>query len=336
MVFICGLSDEQKRRLQRLRRRAVGRVSQRAHMVMLSARGYAVPQIAEIFECGEDVVRDWLHRYEEEGEAGLEDRPRPGRRPKDLLARQIIDAQASQSPQCAGLVQTCWTVRLLAAFLACRFGLALSVSRVRHYLHLEGWRWRRPRLETADKRDPAKVLKLALIARALVDTTARVLYLDECDLHLLPVLRAMWMKGERVRVPTPGTNQRRAFFGALDAQTGRWHYAVRERKLAVHFVAFLDQLVAAYPNESLVLVLDNVRMHDAKKVRHWLAVHQQVRLLWLPKYSAHKHNPVERVWGLMKDAVAANRLSADIDDLVQVACRFFDEMSPRRAIQLAA
>jgi len=45
-----------------VRRRAVGRVSQRAHMVLLSARGYPVPQIGEIVAVGEDVVREWLHR----------------------------------------------------------------------------------------------------------------------------------------------------------------------------------------------------------------------------------------------------------------------------------
>jgi len=156
-------------------------------MVLLSARGYTVSQIAEIFECGEDVVRNWLHRYQEKGETSLEDRPRPGRRPKDLLARQIIDAQASQSPQCAGFGQNCWTVRLLSAFLACRFGLALSASRLRHYLHLEGWRWARPRLDTAKKKDPAEAVKLTLIAKALAEATSRVLYLDECEVHLLPV-----------------------------------------------------------------------------------------------------------------------------------------------------
>src|SRR5437016_2501613 len=109
MVKLGPLTDEQRRVLERLRRRAVGRVSQRAHMVLLSARGYAVGQIAEIFAVGEDVVRAWLHRYEREGPAGLEDRPRPGRPPGDRLARQIVDAQASNAPANSGLVQGFWT-----------------------------------------------------------------------------------------------------------------------------------------------------------------------------------------------------------------------------------
>lgn len=330
-VAVGPLSAAQRQELERLRRRAVGRVSQRAHMALLSARGYSVSQIAQVFDCGHDVVRQWLHRYCERGAAGLEDLARSGRPPKDRLATSIIDAQASQPPTCAGYVQTCWTAPLLAAFLAVRFGVALSTSRVRHYLHATGWRWARPRLAPATyapaqqrKHDPAAPFKLALIAQALVDV-ATVLYLDECDLHLLPVVRAMWMKGPRLRIPTPGQNAKRAFFGALDARTGAVHHLVRPKKLAVHFVEFLDHLAQAYPGGEVVLVLDNVITHDAKVVRHWLAqpAHARFRLLWLPKYSAHEYNPIERVWGLLKDAVAANRLAGSIDALVEEAARFF-------------
>ncbi len=334
-VSVGPLSAAQRRGLERLRRRAVGRVSQRAHMVLLSGRGYTVQQIARIFDCGEDVVRQWLHRYGERGEAGLEDLPRSGRPPKDPLAAQIVDTQASQPPACAGFVQTCWTVGVLTVFLAARFRLALSASRVRQLLHATGWRWARPRLAPAThaprgqrKEDPAAPLKLALIAKALAQAAAgaaTVLYLDECELQLLPVVRAMWMKGPRVRIPTPGQNVKRAFFGALDAGTGTLHYAVQSKKLAVHFVAFLEQLALAYPTGEVVLILDNVITHDAKVVRRWLAQpeHARIRLLWLPKYSAHEHNPIERVWGLLKDAVAANRLAGSIDALVAEAHRFF-------------
>ncbi len=330
MVRTGPLSEDQRRALQGLRRRAVGRVSQRAHMVLLSARGYAVPQIAEIFEVGEDTVRHWLHRYQAAGVAGLDDHPRPGRPPRDRLARQIVDAQASQSPAASGLVQGCWTAGFLAAFLAARFRLRLSAASVRRYLHAAGWRWARPRLAPAThappgqrKVDAAAAVKLTLIARAL-QAAAPVLYLDESELQLLPVIRARWMKGPRQRIPTPGQNAKRAVFGALDARSGRLHYAFQARKLAAHFVAFLEQLAQAYPAGEVILVLDNVSTHDAKVVRRWLAqpAHARFRMLWLPKYSAHEPNPIERVWGLMKDAVAANRLHGRIDELVATAERF--------------
>src|SRR5207244_9377178 len=143
------LTAGQRQELQRVSRQAVGRVAVRAHLVLLSDRGYTVPQIATIHACGQDVVRTWLHRYKEKGVAGLEDEPRSGRPPKDPLARQIVDAQAQQSPECLGYAQACWTVATLAAFLWSRFRLALSPSSVRRHLKAMGWRWARPRLAPA-------------------------------------------------------------------------------------------------------------------------------------------------------------------------------------------
>jgi transposase len=325
------LREEQRQELHRVSRQAVGRVALRAHMVLLSDRDYSVPQIATIHGCGEDVVRLWLHRYAADGVAGLADEPRSGRPPKDPQAKEIVDTQASQSPQCSGHVRTCWTVATLTAFLATRFRLVLSRASVRRALHATGWRWARPRLAPARKQDPQAAPKRAALAAAVAmvaQGVGHLLYLDECDLHLLPVLRAMWMKGQRVRVPTPGTNAKRAFFGALDAATGRFHTADHARKLAVHFVPFLRQLAQAYPTGPLYLAMDNVAMHDAKVVRTWLAAHPRVQVLWLPKYAAHEENPAERLWGLMKDDVAANRLAATIDELAAAARRFFRDLAP--------
>lgn len=335
MVFV-HLSNEQRAELRRVTRQAVGRVALRAQMVLLSDRGLSVPEIANIHECGSDVVRTWLHRYEREGVAGLEDEQRSGRPPKDPLARHIVDAQASQSPRCSGHVQSCWTVALLTVFLGLRFQLNLARSTVRRCLKAANWRWGRPRLAPASvlrrKRDPETEGKLTAIAAAAAvvrQGIGHLVYLDECDLHLLPVVRAMWMKGLRVRVPTPGTNAKRAFFGALDAASGTFHWAEHDRKLAIHFVEFLAQLAATYPDGPIFLVLDNVITHDAKVVRAWLNANPRAHVLWLPKYAAHEANPVEGIWGLMKAKVAANRLSGNIDELTHTARQFFAELAPR-------
>src|ERR1051326_3781125 len=149
-----SLTQTQREELTNLSHQAIGRVALRAHLVLLSDRGFTVQEIAVIHACGQDVVRTWLHRYERAGIAGLEDEPRSGRPPKDPLAGPIVDAQASQSPPCSGHVQACWSVALLTAFLAQRFRLVLSYASVRRLLHQMGWRWARPRLAPARKPDP--------------------------------------------------------------------------------------------------------------------------------------------------------------------------------------
>ena len=330
MVYL-HLTEGQRDELNAVSRQAIGRVALRAHMVLLSDRGFTVPQIAAIHACGQDVVLTWLHRYERKGVSGLEDEPRSGRPPKDPLPGPIVDAQASQSPPCSGHVQCCWSVALLTAFLAQRFRLVLACASIRRYLHQMGWRWARPRLAPARKPDPEAETKRTALDQATEQARQGVAYLrslDESDLHLLPLIRSMWMKGPRRRIPTPGTNRRRAFFGALDAISGHWFFADQERKLAVHFVAFLQRLAEAYPTGRVYLALDNAPTHTAKVVQRWLAAHPRVQALWLPRYAAHEVNPVERIWGLMKSAVAADRLAGSIEELTAAARRFFADLAP--------
>ncbi len=289
-----------------------------------------MPQSAEIHDCGQDVVRLWVQRYKEDGVRGLEDAPRPGRPRRHPLAGHSVETQASQASEWSGPVQSCWTVGLRAAFLATRFRLMLSPSSIRRYLRAMGWRWARPRLAPAHKADPEAVEKEAALAAARAAAArgrAHLLYFDDCDLHLLPVIRALWMTGPSVRVPTPGTNHKRAVVGALDAATGAWVAVDHDRTLAVHFVAFLQQIAAAYPCGPLSLALDNVTMHDAKVVRAWLAANPRVRVLWLPTYAAHDATPVERLWGLMKDAVATNRLAGSSEELTALAHQFFADLA---------
>src|SRR5260370_8812680 len=138
----------------------------------------------------------------------------------------------------------------------------------------------------------------------------------------------MWMKGQRVRVPPPGTTARHAFWGGVDAVSGRWVCGDHDRKLAIHFVSLLEQLAAAYPAGRLYLALDGASAHTAKVVERWLAAHPRVILLRLPTYAAHQENPVERIWGLMKDAVAAARLEGSLAGLVMAARPCFTEIAP--------
>ena len=75
MSSIGPLDESERRQLKQVARRAVGRVSERIRMVLLSSRGYSSAQIATIFECDEATVRHWLERYQAEKESGLQDRP---------------------------------------------------------------------------------------------------------------------------------------------------------------------------------------------------------------------------------------------------------------------
>jgi DDE superfamily endonuclease len=91
---------------------------------------------------------------------------------------------------------------------------------------------------------------------------AVVLAEDETHVNLLPWVRATWIaRGTRQQVMTLGKNRRRTVFGALDLHTGRWFYQVARKAVSASFIAFLEQLAAAYPAAPTVAVIcDNVIM----------------------------------------------------------------------------
>jgi transposase len=55
------------------------RQATRAVMVLLSAHGLPPATIAELLDCHPATVRRWISRFNDEGLAGLADRPRSGR-----------------------------------------------------------------------------------------------------------------------------------------------------------------------------------------------------------------------------------------------------------------
>ena len=79
MLFVKELTSSEIRQLKEISRKEVGRVSTRAHMVLMSARNVAVPTISALYEVCPATVRFWIRKYETEGPAGLYDDLRSGR-----------------------------------------------------------------------------------------------------------------------------------------------------------------------------------------------------------------------------------------------------------------
>jgi transposase len=329
------LNDTQRAELRQVTRQAVGRVAVRAHFVLLSSQKLSSPEIGALLSYHPATVRRWLKAYQDHQVAGLYDEPRSGRPPKEKHLTAVVQAQASQPPPNFGYLQACWTVALLVWHLCERFHIQVSKATLRLALKRAGFRWTRPKLAMPRKRDPKADEKRAKLAQALADPQATILAQDECDMHLLAVLRAMWQRvGQQREVPTPGKNRKRGVFGALNLRTGEWLYELTERKRGVEFIAFLASLLTAYPVGSVYVIVDNASIHTSKAVHKWLAAHTRLQLLYLPTYSGHQLNPTEKVWWALKNYISANRSFKSLADLDQAIQRFFAVFSREDALRL--
>src|ERR1700687_3255884 len=214
------------------------------------------------------------------GCAGLNDAPRSGRPPKDRQLTAVVQAQAGQPPPNFGYRQSCWTVALLVLHLATRFRLIASGSRGRRALHQAEFRWKRPKLAPARRRDPHADEKTAKITAAVANPAATLLAEDEGGPEVLPILRAMWQRvGQQVRISTPGQNAKRGVFGALNVRSGEWFYQLTAHKRSAEFIAFLTQLLVAYPTGRVYLLVDNASIHTSRAVQRWLEAHGRLELL---------------------------------------------------------
>jgi transposase len=341
MLYVREPEDDEHQELRRMTRQEIGRVSQRAQMVLLSTQRRSVPEIATIFTLHPASVRTWLRRFDTHGPAGLYDAPRSGRpRLLDAEAERTLSRLLCSDPAivAGGSLTTFWSVAMLTLALMMRLGHYLSPTTLRTSLHRLGLRWGRPRLAMPEKLDPLKALKQWAIAEAVLtagpDTV--VLYADESRVMTLPLVRAMWQwAGQQVRIPTPGSNVSRAIFGALNWRTGQWTYLVRDKMCAVDFIAFLEHLLEVYGKHPIILIIDNYSSHTAGTVAVWLQAHPQMQVYPLPKYCSHL-NPVERIWLRMKNRIAANRLHGSIKLLLATVDDFFTAMSPAQALRWAA
>jgi transposase len=332
-------TDEETKELKRMTRQEIGRVSQRAQMILLAAQGRIYTEIARIFDTTTVTVVTWIERFNLEGPPGLYDKPRSGRPRK--ATKEVVETTTElicDDPQREGYVATFWTVAMMALALVAKLGVSLSPSTVRAMFKQLDLSWGRPRLAMPNKVDPEKARKQWLIAQTVIEAGpgAIILYADESRIQLLPLIRAMWhWVGQQIRVPTPGTNDWRALFGALNIRTGQWDYIVRHQMKKEDFIVFLEHLLLVYPTETIVLIVDNYSSHRAGVVAEWLEAHPRLHLLYLPKYCSHL-NPVEQLWLRMKNKIAANRLYGSMQLLLDEVAKFFAEMTPHQALEWAA
>lgn len=329
------LDDTQLDELRRVARQSIGRVSERAHFVMLGNKGYSPGQIGKILGFCANTVKQWQRAYQAYGAAGLDDQPRSGRPLNEPHLTDVLEAQASQSPTCFGYLQTVWTLALLVIHLGERFKLRCSKSTVRRAFKMIRYSWHRPKLSPAKRPDPLAEERRRGLDAALADQTATVLALDESDFCLLATLRSMWQRiAEQVRLPTPGQNAKVGIFGAINLRTGVLTTLCSPRKRSQDLIRFLDKLLGEYATGTIRIVLDNASIHTSALTRNWLTQHPRISLVFLPTYSGHQLNPIEKIWWQLKQHVSANRNFKSLDELIMALERWLLAAQPATLLEL--
>ncbi len=120
----------------------------RAHAIILSNRGYSIQEIAEVYAVCRQTVSSWLSSWKEEGLVGLMDKPRSGR-PRVLseVQEQVVIEAIKKQPR---------NLKQLASELSEKFGITVTVSKLKRLYKQAGYSWKRIRQSLRTKRDQQK------------------------------------------------------------------------------------------------------------------------------------------------------------------------------------
>jgi transposase len=267
------------------------RLAFRARVVLAAAGGEGSASIARREDVRHNTVSTWRLRFAQGGIAALQDQQRAGRpRQYGVEAAERILAKLDEPPP-AGY--STWNGTLLAQ------ALDLPPDQVWRSLRRHGIQLQRRRSwcistdpEFAPKAAEIVGLYLAPPENAVVlcvDEKPSIQALERAQGYLrLPNGQAV--RGQSHEYKRHGTT---TLFAALEVETGRVTGMHAPRKRREEFLAFMNQVVAAYPGQELHVVLDNFSTHKPKHDA-WLSRHPNVHFHFTPTHASWL-NQVE-VW----------------------------------------
>lgn len=129
-------------------------------------------------------------------------------------------------------------------------------------------------------------------------------FLDECHLLWGDVCGYVWGKtNERIEVPVLNERQKQTYYGALNLYTQKFLVKAYDKGNSQSTIAFLQYLLAQFPQSRIALIWDGASYHRSTEVRTYLkSLNQELdELSWKITCirfapNAPAQNPVEDVW----------------------------------------
>ena len=123
---------------------------------------------------------------------------------------------------------------------------------------------------------------------------------------LLPVtIHAYRLRGQPLRIETPGKNHRVGVCGAYRYPDGPFLFTYRlwKNPITEHTIGLLHLLAARArrTGRKIILVLDNGSTYTSKRSREEMdRLRDEIQVFWLPTYTSEQLNPIENVWAHLK------------------------------------
>ncbi len=263
--------------------------------ISLHEKGKSYPQIAEIVGVHKRTVGGWIRSYHEGGSQAIAGKPqgRPKRSGRALTAEQEARMQGAlkdKTPDQLKLPFALWTRKSVQMIIKQELNIDIAISTVGKYLRSWGFTVQKP-LKRAYEQNPKLVEKwlnedYPVIAERAKKEHAEIHWGDETGLRndcqhergyapkgKTPVIK-LAVKRARLNIISTVTNQGKVRF-----------MTYRGSMTASVLINFMNRLIKN-TDKKVFLVLDNLRVHHAQKVKKWAEKKKdKIEIFYLPSYS---------------------------------------------------
>ena len=292
----------------------------RIRIVLEAAEGWGTRDIARELDTTPTTVSLWRGRFAREGLDGLEDLPRSGAPPiygeeTDRRIRAVLD-----QPPPKGFAR--WNGPLIAKALGDVDVQYVWRSLRKQKIDLGGCKsW----CESKDPEFAAKAADVVGLYLAPPDN-AVVLCVDE-----KPSIQALERAQGYLKLPNGRTltghshdykrNGTTTLFAALEVATGKVKGSHKKRRRRKEFLAFMNEVVANYPDRKIEVILDNLNTH--KKNDTWLKRHTNVTFHYTPTRASWL-NQVECWFSILQGQSLADASFSSVEQLKKHICDFIE------------
>jgi transposase len=270
-------------------------------------QGESPDDIARIFNVSRRSLFAWQRAYREYGEAGLKTKKTRGPDAK-LNANQMSSLYAllvGSDPRQLSFGLALWTRIMVQELIWKRFGIRLSVASVGRVLHQLGMSPQKP-LYKAYQQNPELVERwksedYPRIVKEAKETDAIIYFADEAAISTHYHTGTTWAPvGQTPTVKHTGA-KKSAFMVSAVTRQGKLRFQIFDKGIkAKEFEAFCKRLMSDSGGRPVYLILDNSRVHHAKRLKKFADdSNGMLKLFFLPAYSPEL-NPDEWVWKNVK------------------------------------
>lgn len=304
------------------------RMAQRAKVILLSAQGLPLPDVAQGSGLSRQNCSKWRVRFLSQRLEGLKDQPRAGRAlsisPEVRL--QVTAVACTRPPDGSNA----WSIRRLAR------EVGLSSATVHRILNegelkphkVEYWCGKSPDPEFEEKQAAILGLYLDPPDNALVlavDEKTSIQALDRSQ-PMLPLMPGRPQR-QTVTYTRHGTT---CLLAALSVHEGRVDGRCVDRHTHQEFLAFLKYLYRKYPRKQLHVIADNFTAHKHQEVRKWATKRRRLTLHFTPTYASWL-NQVEIWFNIFSRDVIRGGIWHSKQDLINQIMLYIRKYNEERA-----